>query len=248
MLFPNMLSTLEREPMQALVGERILTAWEHGIECREPCRALALLATALPGSDAATLASLPLAERNALLMRLRTLTFGASIEGFAVCPECGAQLEFKLNAHDLEQAQSAPHEETWFEHGASMKMRPANSNDMAALVDACNEEEARKLLLSRVMELPELDCASTESTEWIARFERMNAPAEIRCTLQCSACGARPVLDLDIAGFLWREVAVAARRLLAEIHTLARAYGWSEQSIVAMSAKRRSAYLEILEA
>jgi hypothetical protein len=53
---------------------------------------------------------------------------------------------------------------------------------------------------------------------------------------------------LDNAGILWREVALAARRLLAEIHRLARAYGWSEQAITAMSATRRATYLEMLDA
>ena len=56
------------------------------------------------------------------------------------------------------------------------------------------------------------------------------------------------MLDLDIAGFVWREVALAARRLLTEIHRLARAYGWSQQAIAAMSTPRRAAYLEMLDA
>ena len=53
-------------------------------------------------------------------------------------------------------------------------------------------------------------------------------------------------VDLDVARFLLREVAAAARRLMADIHELASAYGWSEAAIASMSAARRAAYLEML--
>ncbi|MGB7548981.1 MAG: hypothetical protein WBM14_14635 [Terracidiphilus sp.] len=240
--------------MVALDGERMLTAWEQGRERQDPWRALALLELALPERDAGALAALPLAERNALLLRLRTMTFGARIDGFAVCPECGAQLEFALNAEDIEPQLHAPSEESWLEQETEMRMRPANSRDLAASMAAKNETEARALLVARTLKLSDAaNIAATrpewaERAEWIDRFERLNASAEIRCVLFCAGCGHRPVLDFDIARFLWREVALAARRLLAEIHRLARAYGWSEQSIAAMSASRRGAYLEMLDA
>jgi len=239
--------------MYALDGERILTAWERGNERPEPWRALSLLETALPERDAGALAALPLAERNALLLRLRALTFGRRMEGFAVCPECGAQLEFALATDDVESALQAAEEESWLEQGTEMRMRPVNSRDLAAAMNEVSEAQARALLLARTVtpkatEEFEERTGLEERSDWLDRFERINASAEIRCVLPCAACGGRPVLDLDIARFLWREVAVAARRLLAEIHRLARAYGWSEQAIVAMSATRRAGYLEMLDA
>jgi len=233
--------------MHALEGERMLAAWERGRERAEPWRALALLESALPESDAGALATLPLAERNALLLRLRAITFGGRIEGFAVCPECGAQLEFALHADDLEGALRAPAGETWKEQEAEIEMRPVNTRDLAAAMGAGNDADARALLLARTVSPTEKASTALERSDWLERFERLNASAEIRCMLPCAECGRRPVLDLDIASFLWREVALAARRLLAEIHRLARAYGWSEQAILAMSATRRATYLEMLE-
>jgi hypothetical protein len=56
------------------------------------------------------------------------------------------------------------------------------------------------------------------------------------------------VLDLDIGRFLWTEVRRAATRLLGDVHTLAAAYGWSEQAILDLSAGRRAAYLELVGA
>jgi hypothetical protein len=39
---------------------------------------------------------------------------------------------------------------------------------------------------------------------------------------------------------------VHARSLLAEVHSLARAYGWTESEILALSPQRRSTYLEMV--
>ena len=63
--------------MHSLSGERILTAWERGQASREPWRALALLAVAMPEREMTELAALPLAERNATLLRLHSMTFRA---------------------------------------------------------------------------------------------------------------------------------------------------------------------------
>ncbi len=48
----------------------------------------------------------------------------------------------------------------------------------------------------------------------------------------------------DVGGFLWEEIDVRARRLLDEVHALARSYCWSERQILELSETRRRAYLE----
>ena len=39
-----------------------------------------------------------------------------------------------------------------------------------------------------------------------------------------------------------------AKRLLMDVHLLARAYGWSEAEVLALSPARRRFYLEMVEA
>ncbi len=39
-----------------------------------------------------------------------------------------------------------------------------------------------------------------------------------------------------------------AERLLREVHTLARAYGWSEGAILELGSARRERYLELVRA
>jgi hypothetical protein len=232
----------------ALSGERILIAWERGLSMPEPWRSLALLEAALPDTDLTSLVSLPLAERNARLLELRSISFGRTIEAFAKCPQCDAPLQFELNAGDLHHEELSATEETWIEASTEMHMRAANTTDLAAVQGATSDDEACALLLARAMGITQAEFDAKDHPDWVARFERLNAPTETTCILTCDACAARAEIDFDIAGFLWREVATAARRLLAEIHRLAWAYGWSENSILALSPARRLAYLEMLNA
>ena len=50
----------------------------------------------------------------------------------------------------------------------------------------------------------------------------------------------------DVVSFFWSEICVQAKRLLREVHTLARAYGWREVDILGMSTARRQFYLEMV--
>ncbi len=233
----------------------MLTAWERGRELCEPWRALALLEVAMPSPRIANqrlaeqptltqaraeLAEMPLAERNALLLEVRMLTFGRRLEGFAVCSACGAQLEFGMDAAAL----AAP--AVVSKAGGGGAGRPANSADLAAAMEAPDEEEARALLLERTLGVDVRGMEAVESAQWEEEFARLNAAGETECVLHCGACGEREVSDFDISSFLWREVSQAARRLMAEVHRLALAYGWSERTVLRMSAARRSAYLDLL--
>ena len=70
--------------------------------------------------------------------------------------------------------------------------------------------------------------------------------ADVELALSCPACGHAWPAAFDIASFLWTEVDAWARVLLHEIHALASAYGWREADILALSPRRRRAYLELI--
>jgi hypothetical protein len=233
--------------MGALAGQQLLAAWELSRVLPEDEAVLSLLTLAWPERSTEELARLPLGERNALLLEMRAAVFGPRMEGFAICPECGAELELTADPRALVQALRSEPAEASAEI-AGYHMRPVNSLDLMASSYAASEEEARRILLARSLGLEAHELAELgESAAALAeRFERVNASAEIRVRLECAGCRNRPVLDLDVARYLLREVAAAGRRLMAEIHELASAYGWSEAAIASMSAARRAAYLEML--
>lgn len=71
---------------------------------------------------------------------------------------------------------------------------------------------------------------------------------EILLDLNCPECGAHWQLLFDVVNFLWVEIAASAKRLLLEIHALAKTYGWTERYILTLSDVRRQSYLEMINA
>jgi hypothetical protein len=237
--------------MGTIAGQQLLTAWDSSCALPEQEAVLSLLALAWPERSMGELARLPLGERNALLLELHDAMFGSRMDGFAICPDCGAELELTADPRALARGlRSEPADAS--EEIAGYSMRPLNSLDLLASGNATSEEEARRILLARSLGLEEheLERLGESAASLAERFEdvfaRMNAGAEIRVRLECAACRNRSVLDLDIARYLLREVAAAGRRLMGEIHELASAHGWSEAAIAGMSPARRAVYLEML--
>jgi hypothetical protein len=72
--------------------------------------------------------------------------------------------------------------------------------------------------------------------------------ADIQLGLTCPACERQWHVVFDILSFLWTEIEVWAWRMLADVHTLARAYGWGEREILSLSPTRRQFYLEMVGA
>jgi hypothetical protein len=79
----------------------------------------------------------------------------------------------------------------------------------------------------------------------LARYIKACDPqAEIIINLCCPACNNAWQNLFDITTFLWDEIEAQAKKLLAEVHQLAFAYGWHEQHILALSTARRRYYLD----
>jgi len=252
--------------VRALAGELLLQAWERGASVPEPRRSLALLAVALPDRDALELADAPVTERDRLLLRLHQLSFGSELSAIAACSGCSAQLELAVPVTELVALTDGDEGDerdglSWTEAGRRFEMRLATTTDLLASLEPAELEDAQELLLSRCVTVdPPLDVERlsqaptalerferlSQAPTVLERFERLNAAAELRCGVTCPECAHSEVVDLDIGRFLWTEVRRAASRLLREIHTLAAGYGWSEPSILAMSAQRRAAYLELV--
>jgi hypothetical protein len=237
--------------MRALAGELLLTAWEQGASQHGMRRTVTILSIALSSSGPDQLAALPIAERNLLLLRLHELTFGPSLDVFAACPECASPLEFTIPVAvmiERLESQSATTHAEWSEAGRQYRLRSVTTEDLLVAVRAADINTAQECILSRCLEVsPEAGSERlSASPQVMEKFELLHASTELNCTVDCPTCSNHEVFDLDIARFLWIEVRRAARQLLDDIHTLASAYGWSEQEITRMTANRRGAYLELL--
>ncbi|WP_213803530.1 hypothetical protein [Granulicella sp. dw_53] len=243
--------------MRPLSGEMLLTVWETGAQEGYLGRILAMLSTSMPDRSSDQLSKQTLHTTLLDLLRLRSISFGPILEGFLLCPACDARLEFSLPVasvmEDLERAVLALPQQQRLGDTAFF-IRPASLYDLVT-VNIGSFLSARKHLLARCIASSDahseddiLLALDEEIFEELAldAFDRMEFATEVIVHLQCAECSITSSVDLDIARFLWAEVRHAATSLLGEVHELARAYGWAEASILAMSPNRRNAYLEMM--
>jgi hypothetical protein len=233
--------------MRTLTASQVLDVWESAIHFAAPRRAIALLAAACPELGMDDLLALPLGQRNQMLLRLREYLFGPVLTMTASCPACGERLETSLRPADLQTA-SAPgeYQRALLLGSREIAFHPPRAGD---LIDLPRDPlQARDALLSRCLiddGTPALDTLSSENIAAIVDAMAAADPqANVDIGLVCEACGHRWDCAFDIVAFLWREIDAWAQRTLREVHTLARAYCWSERDILALSATRRQVYLE----
>jgi hypothetical protein len=241
--------------MRALTAHDIVAVWERG-ERRHPVdRALVMLAAAWPASSLDELAELSIGRRDARLLAIREATFGPSLESFAECPSCGERLVFTMTTGEIRTPEPEGTGEIEVRSGEHLlRFRLPNSRDLAALATADDPGSGARLLAERCLlgrsrdgspvddgDLPEAAVAALAG-----RMAECDPQAEVLIDMECLACAHRWQMLFDIAAFLWTEIAVAAKRLLREVHILARAYGWREADILSLSAARRQFYIEMV--
>jgi hypothetical protein len=238
--------------MQALSGERLLEAWDRGQDLHELDRALLMLALATPEAEPGELAALPVFERDRRLLRLRELTFGPTLEAVATCPRCAASMEFAMPVEavvaNLERSADSNWVE-WVVDDRRLRLRAATTLDLRASLGAPAVAAAEEIVLMRCLSVDDAseDARATARLPSVREhFDRLHAATELRCALVCPQCEHDSTLDLDVPRFVWLEVRHAARRLLEDVHALARHYGWGEREIANMSPRRRAAYLELV--
>ncbi|MDB5069141.1 MAG: hypothetical protein JWM87_252 [Candidatus Eremiobacteraeota bacterium] len=224
--------------MGRLTDADLLTAWERGCAEPRPARLLALLA-AVSSSSAHELASLPLGERDRRLLALRQRLFGAQFVGVAACARCAEPVEVVFDSGDLPAVEAACAERVPVRGGQA---RMPTTFDLVAAHNARDAGAARAMLVERCIgsacEPQDVDAAASALAE-------ADPFLDLTVGTACTRCGTALTLSFDVEAFLWSELEAWARRALRTIATLARAFGWSESEILAMSPWRREAYLRI---
>jgi hypothetical protein len=238
--------------MRGLSAVQLLEVWENGAAQLEIERALTILAPALGGSRE-EVASLSLGARDRLLMELREATFGPVLSAYTECPHCAERLELPLDSSLLRSSADAPEPLRDLEtEGFVLRFRLPATMDMAAAAGCGTVAEARRLICqSCILEASRGD-TSVDVRElpdsiidaFAANLAKCDPLAEILIDLACPACGRGWSIVFDVASFFWQEINGAAQRLLRQVATLARTYGWREADILAMSSRRRQFYLE----
>jgi hypothetical protein len=227
----------------------LLALWENGLARHPIDRALLLCAWARPDVPTDQLAQLPLGEVNEALLRLHRALFGPRLQAQVACERCGEALEIGLTVDDLLPASqgTAPSPMVQLE---GFELRLPDSADLASVAGMADARAAAELLLGRccLPRTPDAVLSDEIRARTEAWLEASDPLADLRLRLNCEACGDEWSAALDPASWLWNEVQRSAHGLLAQVHTLARAYGWTEPQVLALSPQRRSIYLDMVQA
>lgn len=218
----------------------LLDAWERSTALERPWRELELLELA-GDAIAEGAARLPVGERDRRLLALRTSLFGRWIACETRCVACGERLELELDGEELvgaTPATRAPGADV-----GGVRVRAPDSLDVAAAMTA---DDPAATIVDRCVDAGSRSLADGERAAAIRRMVELDPAAELWLEATCPACGSTWSVLLDPAAIVVEEVDRHARRVLREVDQLARAYGWREPDVLALSPGRRRAYLGLV--
>lgn len=247
--------------MHAPGAAQLLEVWGGGAGLDPLRQALLLLAAAVPDTSVEELAQWPLGTRDSQLLSFRAELFGPELEAMAQCPGCAADVEFAVAVSDLTAAQAQPAALPVTHSKYQAVLRPVTSRDLMELESAAftgqvsgaaarQEAALTVLCLDKVQRdgrpVAAADLPPTVLAAWGEELARSDPGAVTELSMSCPDCGTAWLAPLNVPAYVWTELHHWARRLLLDVHALARAYGWSERDILALPPHRRQAYLELV--
>lgn len=237
------------------VGGRTLLELADTLQHASPDRAaIQILAAFDPALDARAAAALDLGTRDAGLLDARTRWFGPVFAAVAACPACGAEHDVRLHADAMRFPPSTPTLKSTLtsaprgtivleaeRDGVRATFRLPTTDDLLAIEHEADPATRKRSLLARLLIAGD-PCPATEAM--VADACEAAAPqSDIRVAVACDACGTEWESLFSVQAFLQREIGARAERLLGEVHTLASAYGWSEDTILDLPPPRRGRYV-----
>lgn len=225
--------------MRRLSEAELLAVWDGSVPGEPPHARLGrVLASALPGEP---LATDTLGRRNQRLIALHADLVGGPIAARAACVHCHTDNEFEVPA-DAIAAAPAPTSDAratldW--DGARIVARLPTMADLDAVAGLA-PSDARGTLLAMCANALVEDEVSSALAE---AFEALDPAAVVRLSISCAGCDAPLSVDVDLAAFVEASIEARVEVHLSEIDIVARAYGWSEAEILALSPARRARYV-----
>ena len=239
----------------------MLAVWEQGYGQSAVVRMCLLLQAILPQTSVDVLNQMPLGRRNKLLLAFRVHRFGPRFEAVSRCRECRRQVDLTFDIGAMQGWNTDISEgDTEREFlmtcdNIHIHYRLPTTGDILSLSGLSDPSHCREVLLNRCIVSAERDGTNVSSAtlpedvlrDISERLDRSDPLAAIHLKMDCPHCLYQWEAPFDIAGFLSSEIDSWAKRLLMEIHILAKTYHWSESDILTMGAWRRRIYLALVE-
>lgn len=194
-----------------------------------------------------------LGANNAALIALRARLFGPRWALRAGCPACGENCEFTVDARALAEQLSAqlPDPEQTYQltlPEGSVTFRLPSAEDLRDCAHCPDSDAAALAVLERcLIDAPLAALPEPARVSISERMQELDSAALVSFAVCCPSAACAHCWDaaLDVGSTVCSEVTAAAERVFLEVDILARAYGWSEAEVLALSPTRRAAYLQL---
>jgi hypothetical protein len=237
-----------------LGSEERLRAWENAGN-EPPLGREVALAVAFGAGESETLPAVGMGDFHRKMLECYGEQFGREAGATAHCPKCSAGSEFSVDLGKFVEAQTPAIVGELCVGGYQLSVRLPTVGDLLAAGAAGNVEAARKCLIGRCVvraRRGDLDIAAESlPAEIITAIESELAKADplgrFQMHVSCPECGHSWLERLDLGAFFWSGLEDSVTRILRDVDVVARAYGWSEREILALSASRRKTYVAMIE-
>jgi hypothetical protein len=252
--------TLQFAPEGGWVGLRELSGREEqavaGTDLLETLRLLDRLLQKAPGGliGPGEAARLTAADRDRLLARLYTRTYGSRIAGTVPCIECRAPFDLEFSLEDL-VASLAPRQDGSelpqsmsdgsFQLSNGVRFRLPTGEDEIAIL-ASSPETAERTLLRRCQLEDVEDATALDAVQ--TAMDDLAPLIDLELDACCPECGAEQEVHFDIQHYLLSTLLEERDQLAWEIHRLAASYGWSLKEILGLARRERKDLVSLIEA
>jgi hypothetical protein len=202
----------------------------------------------------ALLGSLTAGDREALLLRLRQVSFGDRLSLVVTCldPACRQPMDLDLTVDALccAPANGASMNHEWRDPAdrQSIRFRLPTGSDLESIASVARDDPDRAATslarLCLVDGRPDVDDALIERLD--AGIARLDPQADVELSVTCPACGTTFASALDAGELLCADLNARQGDLDLAVHLLALHYHWSENDILALPIARRRRYLATL--
>lgn len=191
--------------------------------------------------------ALTVGDREALLWHLRASVFGDRLSCIVDCPECEERMDIDLLVSDL---LVPPYDDVRERHiveiaGGATEVRLVTGADQEAAARRGGGDAGLEELLDRCLVAWRGEDAPPAQLVGQALSE-LDPQSELTVEAACPFCGEQVTALVDGAAILISELTGSDDRLLREVDAIARAYHWSEETILGLDVERRRRYLDLL--
>lgn len=217
--------------------------------------------------------SLPVGDRDYLILKLRRITFGSRVELILTCPrpECARKMDidFDLDSIPVERRPIRPfYTATLSDEAALTDDRGLPRREILFRIPNGGDQEAargwfgigpeamfRRLLERALLEVGETggriagqvsNLPERAMKEIAAAMERHSPQVQTELGARCPECGDEFTYDFEVAPFFLEEIFRGRARLEREVHLLGFYYHWPLREILRMTRRKRRRYLQLL--